>query len=192
MSVERANALFDTMGFDAEFETVQKPVHKTGHGTRTVTTLEKPMDVTMPDGSKMSVPGGWETKTYPGEAYDYVDYVDAVAMETIPDGKGGTKQAPKIKSITKKATSSMNNYSSSNTGGKPAGGKKGGGGGSKSKPAEKVDFTKRSDVVDRYKEIDDTLADIEDSMSDVNKEADRLFGAARLKAMRQEKDLLLQ
>lgn len=193
MTADEANAYFDSMGFEAEFETEQQPVLKTGHGVRTVTTLEPPLTVDLGDGKSFQVPGGWEQKTYPGEEYQYVDYVDAIAMETKTNADGSTSKSPKIKKITKKATGSFNNYSSSNSGGKPAGGKKGGGGGgSKSKPAEKVDLTKRSDVVDRYKEIDDTLADIEDAMSDVNKEADRLFGSARLKAMRQEKDLLLQ
>ena len=61
-----------------------------------------------------------------------------------------------------------------------------------SKPAEEVERTKKTDVVDRYKEIDDTLDDISDEMAKANKQSDRLFGADRLKAIQKQNDLLLK
>ena len=62
-----------------------------------------------------------------------------------------------------------------------------GGGGSKPKKADKV---KKTDVVDRYKEIDDKLDDIADKMDDASKAADRLWGPARLKQMKKVNDAL--
>jgi len=67
------------------------------------------------------------------------------------------------------------------------GGGGGGGGGSKPKKADKV---KKTDVVDRYKEIDDKLDDIADKMDDASKAADRLWGPARLKQMKKVNDAL--
>jgi hypothetical protein len=43
------------------------------------------------------------------------------------------------------------------------------GGGGKTSPAKKVKKTNKSDVVDRYKEIDDALDDLSDALSDANK-----------------------
>lgn len=62
-------------------------------------------------------------------------------------------------------------------------------GGSSSK-ASKVSMTKKSDVVDRYKEIDDQLDDINDELSRANKLTDRLFGAKRLQQMDKEISIL--
>jgi hypothetical protein len=64
----------------------------------------------------------------------------------------------------------MNNSSSSNPGD---------GGSSK-----KANPTKKSAVVERYKEINDKLADQERAMNDASKAADRLWGPSRLEAMR--------
>lgn len=63
------------------------------------------------------------------------------------------------------------------------------GGGSSSK-ASKVSMTKKSDVVDRYKEIDDQLDDINDELNRTNKLTDRLFGAKRLQQMDKEISIL--
>jgi len=55
---------------------------------------------------------------------------------------------------------------------------------SSDKPS-KMDRTKRSDVVDRYKEINDSIDDLTDALEDANKQADRLYGANRLQKMKQ-------
>lgn len=64
-----------------------------------------------------------------------------------------------------------------------------GGGGSKPK---KVDLTKKSDVVDRYKEINDAIEDNSQAMDKASKAADRLYGEARLKKMREVNGLIQQ
>ena len=56
------------------------------------------------------------------------------------------------------------------------------GGGSKSK-VDKVDKTKKSDIVDRYKEINDTLDDQSKKLDQLNKKHDRLYGKDRLKSI---------
>lgn len=189
MTEEQANAFFGAMGFDAEFETETKPVKKTGHGTRTVTELKGEMTVPMPDGTEMTIPAGYETKTYPGEAYDYVDYVDVVAMGTkAPDGKGG--HSPIIKSLTKKGTGVMNNYSPSNKGGtaKPGGksggsGKKGKSGGSKKDP-DKMDKIKEEK--DRYHQVDVQLKLIENDLEKLENANEKAFGKAKIELLNQE------
>ena len=97
----------------------------------------------------------------------------------------GDGTPPKIRGMRKKADGASNNFSQRNDGGPDA---KSGGGGSKTKAKQ----TKRSDVVDRYKEITDQLDDVSDAASDASKEMDRLYGASRLKAMEKQNSLLLK
>lgn len=56
--------------------------------------------------------------------------------------------------------------------------------------AEKIDLTKHSDIVDRYKEVEDSIDDIQNAMNDAAKAADRLYGSSRLKQMEKQNDLL--
>jgi hypothetical protein len=64
---------------------------------------------------------------------------------------GDSRNLPKIRGMRKKATGSQNNYSSANKGGKaPGSGSKSSGSGSKNNKK-----TKKSDVIERYKEITD-------------------------------------
>lgn len=65
----------------------------------------------------------------------------------------------------------------------------GGGGGSKPKKADKV---KKSDVVERYKEINDALKETAHLMNKTNAEAEGLWGKARFDKMRQGVELLKQ
>ena len=173
LTAEQANALFGTMGFETEFVTESKPVKKTGHGTRTVTEFMGEEEVTMPDGTTMTIPSGWETKTYPGEAYEYVDYVDTIAMST--DG-----ETPTIKSLTRTASGSMNNFSSANAGGGKAGG-------SKSKPKKEAKIQSNKD---RYHDVNVELNLIGDSLDKLNKQKDKLFGSDLINNINQQIDLL--
>ena len=61
--------------------------------------------------------------------------------------------------------------------------------GSTKKPSD-TKLTKKSDVVDRYKEYDDSLDDLNDALDDANKKTDRLFGVNRIKSMQEESNLL--
>ena len=171
LTAEQANALFSTMGFETEFVTKSQPVKKTGYGTRTVTEYMGEEEVTMPDGSKMSIPSGWETKTYPGKPYEYVDYVDTIAMST--DGN-----TPQIKTITKTGTGSMNNASALNAGG----GKKSG-----SKPKKENKIT---DPKDRYHDINIELKQIANQLDKVKDNTDNLVGSDLIANLQQQYSLL--
>ena len=59
----------------------------------------------------------------------------------------------------------------------------GGGGGGKSNPAEKKDYTKKTDVVDRYKQINDKLNVVNKSLDKYNKLSDLAYGKNKLKNM---------
>lgn len=87
-----------------------------------------------------------------------------------------TMLVPKATSFTK---------STENLGGKKGGDT--GGGGGKPKKADKV---KKSDVVERYKEINDQLEETAHLMNKTNAEAEGLWGEARFKKMREGVELL--
>ena len=59
-----------------------------------------------------------------------------------------------------------------------------------SSPAEKVERTKKSDVVNRYEEIEDKLDDIRDAAEKAAGAMDRLYGADRIKAMKDQNKYL--
>jgi hypothetical protein len=68
-------------------------------------------------------------------------------------------------------------------------GKGGGGGGSKpSAPdkAEKRDTTKKSDTVERYREVTDAIDNVTDALTRAERATDRLWGKDKLAAMRKE------
>ena len=194
MTEEQANAFFASMGFEADFETEQKKIEKTGHSTITSSRKigEQKYETIGDDGkiSEITVPS-YETFTTPGTAYKTYDYVDVVSMGTqTPNGKGF---APKIKSLTKKGTGSMNNYSSSNKGGtaKPGGksggsgkkGKKGKSGGSKKDP-DKMDKIKEEK--DRYHQVDVQLKLIENDLEKLEDANEKAFGKAKIELLNQE------
>ena len=178
MTVDEANAYFSAMGFEPEFVTEEKDVEQTNPITVTETKVRgyNTGTATMPDGSTKA----WEQpileqSTYQDGSVTTTGKMSVIAMSA--DGK-----TPQIKSLTRKSSGAMNNNSSRNAGGKSGGG----GGGDKSK-ADKV---KKSDVVDRYKEISDAIDDNADAMNKASRAADRLYGSDRLAKMREVNKLL--
>ena len=167
MTVDQAQAYFNSLGYEPTFVTEKKTVPL--EGTRTYTE-----NVVI--GEKALNQGG---ATVP---FQYIAQSDtrteAIPMGTqeidVPALSGdGT---PQIKSLTKTSSGSANNYSSSNPGGKTSGG------GSEPKKTQR---THHSSVVDRYKEVNDQLSDTRKAMEDASRAADGLWGAARLKKMRE-------
>ena len=192
MTADEANAYFAGIGYE--------PV-------TTTTEIENANSMQIPDGgTELSIDNiGWSdvpidlpdwfpgdhTITLPKITYSAKpvaeDPVDANANMSLTSFSGDGK-APEIKNFKKKATGSQNNYSSKNSGGKsPGSGSGSGGGGSKPKKATP---TKQSDVVDRYKVIEDKLDDITDAFDDASKAADRLYGIDKLKKMKETNNLL--
>jgi len=174
MTVDQINALCDSMGFEATFVTEPQPVTRTGH--ETVTTTEFSADGRVinegtPYEQTITLPT-FTTRTYSGDAYDYTDYIDAIAMST--DGS-----TPQIQSITRKPSASHSNYSSSNGGGKSHG-KSGGGGGGKTSQKKPKDPTGE---IERYHVINNQIEDNEKALTRLSKAKDRAYGKARLSAM---------
>lgn len=97
----------------------------------------------------------------------------------------GDGTPPKIQGLRKKATGSQNNYSSSNKGGKAPGSSKK----SSSKP-QKAETKKKSDFVERYKEIEDAISDIKEEMDDANRIANNLWGPKRIQQLEKNIELM--
>jgi hypothetical protein len=74
-----------------------------------------------------------------------------------------------VKKIRKKVDSSMVSPSSSD--------------GNKGSSSKNKGPNKGDDVLERYTRIDKDLSDIADTLSDINKETDRLYGAGRIRSM---------
>lgn len=179
MTAEQANAYFSAMGFETKFKVEPQKMEQKTPIVRSRQTIV---------GAGFDEHGApyWETTTETwNDGYSIqTGYVDAIAMATSLDGT----KTPIIESMTSKPTGIMNNSSKANRG---TTGSSKGGGGNKNKPT-KGDLTKKSDVVDRYKEITDSINDTTRALDKANKSADRLWGKAHLDAMAKSNKLTLK
>ena len=188
LTADQVNALFDAMGFETTFATDEIPVEKTGHQVITTTKVKDWIDVPANDGqSSYKIPGTIATETTQGAPYTYTEYVDAIAMESSPVGKGG--QVPKISGITKKAGGSANNYSSSNIGGKSPG--KSSGGGGKKGGGGKTPEHKRKEKVDKFEadpfhKVNQQLEDVEHNLKMIDKQQSHVFGKELINNLKQQ------
>lgn len=202
MSVEEMNSILGSMGVQAKVETtyVKQPME-----VPTYTDHYESVDYNPPEydeKGEMIRPASWSQKKYtvPGEPYTVEGYA-AVAQISTEDnpmtvkvnentvsssgpsgsrGSSGATYSGNRGSVAPSTTEAVKNA------------KNGGGGGGDSKPAEKVETTKKEDIVDRYKELDDTLDDVADAYEDASKEADRLYGKARIDKIKQQNAYLQQ
>ena len=171
MTVDQVNALFDSMGFEANFANepqkveTEVPVYQTVH--RLVE--GKPGDEKWVETTQVA-----EVDTEKLEGY-----VPVYGMST--DGS-----MPKLNSITKKASGSASNYSSKNAGGKKPG--KSGGGKSKSKDVK----DHQKDESDPYHDIQRSIDRLSDSMDKLDKQQSHLFGAELIESLKQSNRLLQQ
>ena len=96
---------------------------------------------------------------------------------------GGAQKIPIIKG--KKTVKSTTPKSFASTAAKANNSKSGSGSGSGSetKPAKKSRLTKKSDTVERYKEINNALENVQDTLDDTSTAMDKLWGAKRIQAM---------
>lgn len=172
MTVDEMNSLLGSVGMKANVKITEKKMKIRKPVYRTVT-REVRNNKTKDNGMEVWDGGPVDTLTY-----SYVDhYTDIEEMVQIPQiaTEPNDPGSPNIQYV--------GNGNLSNTGDN----KGGGSGGSTSKVS-----TKKSDVLDRYKEQDDALDDISDALDRVSKSADRAFGANRLKQLRSERDLYVQ
>ena len=120
----------------------------------------------------------------------------ATATEVVTENAAG--EEGKVRGIqingAHKAPTASRTPSPTNTTRKPvSSGGSGGGSSSKAKEPSKpkqMDTTKQTDVVKRYKEIDDALDDLSDEYDRASKSADRLWGEHRLDALREQNALI--
>ena len=119
------------------------------------------------------------------------DSETAISVETTNGaGESGNVSGIQISGAHKAPTASRT-PSVSNTSRPPV--SSGGSGSSKkdepSKP-KKIDTTKESDVVERYKEVTDSLDNVADAMSRVQNEADALWGQNHINNLKKQNELL--
>lgn len=121
----------------------------------------------------------------------------ATATEVVTENAAG--EEGKVRGIqingAHKAPTASRTPSPTNTTRKPVSSGSSGGGSSGSKAKEpskpkQMDTTKQTDVVKRYKEIDDALDDLSDEYDRASKSADRLWGEHRLDALREQNSLI--
>ena len=176
MTAEQATAYFRSLGFETKFKTEEKDVPQT---VPKVHEKKEIVDAGVTWDGFQAIPWYETATTSWQDGYDtFTGKMTAIAMST--DGT-----TPLIESITRTNSGSMNNYSSSNKGGKSPGSSKK----SSSKP-KKAEKLKKSDVVERYQEITDSLTDLHEEMDDVSRAADNLWGPKRWKQLEKNLELI--
>ena len=138
MTVDQANAMFDSLGFEANFATEEKLVHQ--RVPRYITKTEI-IEEDEDKGTRTT-----STSTYQDGFDEFDGVMDVPAMST--NGK-----TPIINSITKKATGSANNFSSTNKGGPKSSSSS-----SSAKSPDKKDYLE--DKVDRYYDINNAISEV--------------------------------
>lgn len=119
---------------------------------------------------------------------------------TVPSSSEKTTTATgiKVKSATKSSGGNIKHKHTTSGGGTggskggSSGGSKGGDSGSSSSAPKTKKPTEKSDIIERYKEITDSLDDNTKALDKANKAADRLFGPAKIKALDQANKLLVE
>ena len=161
MSVEEMNQLLGTLGVEAEVSMTSVPQ-----------TVQVPKYKVITKALGFGEDGfgsfSYETKTVPMGTEEVEGAINVAQIGVNGEDPG----QPKVKFIGNGPVSPSSTNDSA-----------GGGGG---KPKQ----TRKSDIVERYKEITDQLNDVGDAANDVSKEMDRLYGANKLAAMTKQNTIL--
>lgn len=177
MTVDEAQAYFNSLGYEPEFIMENKVETAPMYGKRVYT--DEPVIGSVPDGN-----GGEYQYVKSMLTHEEQEYMGEHEQNFVVPAMSANG-TPKIKSVTKVSSGAMNNYSKTNSGGKSPG-KSSGGGGSKNK-VKKPDKTQ---LVERYKEITDAINDNTRAMDKASKAADRLYGKNRIDYLKQQNALL--
>jgi hypothetical protein len=135
---------------------------------------------------------GWKKYSVPSEPMEVEGYAAVAQISTVDNpltpqitssvaggGSPAASYSPNRGSIAPSATKGSNSG--------------GGGKSSKEKEASKpktIDKTKKNEVVERYKEVNDALDDLADEYEKASRSADRLWGEHRLDALRKQNALI--
>ena len=177
MTVDQANAYFDAMGYEVEYEekTIDKPL--TVPQYRTTETINESTDE---KDVKTRVTTSY-TEQLEDKVLEGTQTVSAMGVAS----KGNTVKVPDIKVVRKKAPATMGNYSKKNSGGGKPGGSSSGGGSKSKKDTKKLD-----DELERYHEINEVLNDIANALDEVSALKDRAYGKHRIALLADELSLL--
>lgn len=173
LSVDQVNALFDSMGYEANFESQEENI------PAKVPVTTKYHEITgykeHEDGSREWV----ETERTQTTYEDNIGKATAFAL--------GVNAEPKIKSVAKKANGSFNNKSSSN----PGGTKKSSGGGSKGskgkEPSKEKPIERDTDI---YRVVNQELSQVESQLSKIDKFNSNQWGITYAKTLEKQNTLL--
>lgn len=168
MSVEEMNSTLSQMGLTADVDVSEKTI-----------TSRKPKVLTKLDDIEYDDYHNIISSTQTSSISGYTDVPETIQVAQI--ATNGAKNTPPKVSFTGSGPVSPSSTSS---------GKKSSGG-SSSKPS-KISKSKKSDVVDRYKEVTDSINDTTRALDKANKSADRLWGKAHLDAMAKSNKLTLK
>lgn len=178
MSVEQAQAYFNSLGYEPVFEMRNETRTAPMYGKRVYT--DSPVIETVEYGDGQVYPYVAEMTTHEEEVYMGEQQQNFVVPALSADG------TPKIKELRRTSSGAMNNFSGSNGGGGSpgGGGKKGGGGGSapkhSAKKAEKRDSLK---VEDRYSTVQAAIDDVQRSLDKLDDTSSDMWGGPKLKAL---------
>ena len=178
MSVEQAQAYFNSLGYEPVFEMRNETRTAPMYGKRVYT--DSPVIETVEYGDGQVYPYIAEMTTHEEEVYMGEQQQNFVVPALSADG------TPKIKELRRTSSGAMNNFSGSNGGGGSpggGGGGKGGGGGSKptKKKAEKRDSMK---IEDRYSTVKAAIDDVQREMDKFSANQDDMWGGAKLNALK--------
>lgn len=187
MTTDQINALFDSMGFEANFASEGQDV------SATQTVYTKKHTVSEEQTNDKTGAKSWTEKEEIVDAQEVPIPATAQAMAFSTNGK-----VPKINKLTKKATGSSNNYSSSNAGGKSSGKSSGGSGsGGSPKTPDKKDPIK--DQADRYYDVNNAISKVNQQLERNEQIQQRLdsmqehyAGETLIASLKQENKLLSQ
>ena len=168
MSVEEMNSTLSQMGLTADVDVSEKTI-----------TSRKPKVLTKLDDIEYDDYHNIISSTQTSSISGYTDVPETIQVAQI--ATNGAKNTPPKVNFTGSGPVSPSSTSS---------GKKSSGG-SSSKPS-KISKSKKSDIVDRYKEITDSINDTTRALDKANKSADRLWGKAHLDAMAKSNKLTLK
>lgn len=158
MTVEQAQAYFNSLGYEPEFEVETKTVKRSVPQTTTHTDYKITKGYVDIMGAKVPIPTIDRTETSWIDGYKEVD--EKVQVPKIGSG---------IKSLKKISAPSLNNYSSSNSGGKKL--SSSGGGGSK-----QTKYNSSNEKSDRYQEVNTQLQSTADKLKKIQSQTDKLTG----------------
>ena len=163
MTVDEMKEKLNSMGITADVTTETKMLKTKKPRTETTTKVIEAGDPATGDGRVIET-----TNRITG--YDEVEEAVEVAQINMGDDAGTPPTFTGRGNVTPSVTTTS----------------KSGGGGGSSSPAEKVNRTKKSDVVNRYEEVEDKLDDVRDAADRAAGAMDRLYGANRIKAMKDQ------